>query len=395
MVALRVDPAAAGARRDAGDGEAVVARDDPHPDRAERRGDRVDPVGLLHAELLGAAHVAGAVGVGRQQGEERQLVDEAGHLVRPDRRGVEGARAHLHVADRLEPRAAAVEDGHACAHPPERVEEPGPARVEPEAVDGHLRPGDDRSRDEERGRRGEVARHLDLGQPERAGGRDGHAAGPAPHRRACRLEHQLGVVAGGTRLGHRRLPLGVQAGEEDGGLHLRARDRKPVRDPPEPVRAPDDERKPAAGRLDGGAHRAQRLGDALHRPRPERLVAGELEAAVLAGEDAREQARERAGVRAVDRPVRGAQPAQPDALDAELVVRGLLDHDAERAHCAERRLGVGRAPEAADAGLALRESAEQDGPVRDRLVPGDGDVARQRSRGQDPHDSSSGDTSTA
>ena len=69
----------------------------------------------------------------------------------------------------------------------------------------------------------------------------------------------------------------------------------------------------------------------------------------------------------------------------ELVVGDVLDLDAERAHRVDRRLRVAGAAEAVHARLALAERADQDGAVRDRLVPGHGDVPDERSSGLDPH----------
>src|SRR5581483_10833102 len=80
-------------------------------------------------------------------------------------------------------------------------------------------------------------------------------------------------------------------------------------------------------------------------------------------------------VAAVDRPPRRAEAAQADPVDAERVVVELLHLDSERTDGGDRRLGVRRAAEAANERLALGDRAEQDGPVRGRLVARDGDVA--------------------
>ncbi len=139
----------------------------------------------------------------------------------------------------------------------------------------------------------------------------------------------------------------------------------------------------AVGRLHLGPHPAQRRRDALHRPRRQRLVAGERELAVLPGEDAGTEAHERARVAAVDRA--GPQAAQADAPDDEVVVGDVLDLGAERAHRVDRRLRVARAAEAVHARLPLAERADQDGAVRDRLVPGHDDVPDERSSGLYAH----------
>ena len=107
-----------------------------------------------------------------------------------------------------------------------------------------------------------------------------------------------------------------------------------------------------------------------------------------------EQADEGAGVRTVDRPARRDEPAQALAEDVQRVVVVLVDRDPEGADGLDRRLGVGRAAEARDAGLAVAERAEQHGPVRDRLVSGDGDVPDEAGERLDPHSSITGATTT-
>jgi len=124
-----------------------------------------------------------------------------------------------------------------------------------------------------------------------------------------------------------------------------------------------------ARRLDTRAHPGQRLGDPGHRPSGERFVALELELLPgLPGQDAGQQADERAGVAAVDRAVRRAQAPQTDARDPQDFRTLLLDVDSQRSNGADRRLGVLGAAEAANDGLAVADRPDQDGPVGDRLV---------------------------
>src|SRR5581483_6242651 len=93
----------------------------------------------------------------------------------------------------------------------------------------------------------------------------------------------------------------------------------------------DPERQPARGRLDAGSQPPERLRDALHRPRPERLVAGELEAAArLPREQTGDEPDERARVAAVDGIGGLGQAAEPGATYGHRVA-GVLDRDAERA----------------------------------------------------------------
>ena len=134
--------------------------------------------------------------------------------------------------------------------------------MEREVAAGHKRPGDE----QRRGGR-EVARHDDLVESQRARRLHRDRARAAPDPCARRFEHELGVVAGGDALDHRRRPLGVQPGEEDRGLHLRARHLRLDLDPAQSGRASDHEGRVPVGGLDGRAHLPQRRGDPLHRPR--------------------------------------------------------------------------------------------------------------------------------
>ena len=70
-------------------------------------------------------------------------------------------------------------------------------------------------------------------------------------------------------------------------------------------------REAVLARLHRGAHRAQRLGDAVDRPAPDRLVAVERpDAAGLAGEPAGQQPQQRAGVADVEPAAGGLQRAR-------------------------------------------------------------------------------------
>jgi hypothetical protein len=137
-------------------------------------------------------------------------------------------------------------------------------------------------------------------------------------------------------------------------------------------------------RLDPRAHGAQGLRDPLHRPPRERLVADELEAPVLPGEDSRQEAHERSRVAAVERAGGLSQPAQARAADPHALAVD-LDFRSERPHGGRGRERVLRGPEPVDLALAVGDRAEHERAVRDGLVAGDGDVAPHRHRRVDAH----------
>ena len=67
------------------------------------------------------------------------------------------------------------------------------------------------------------------------------------------------------------------------------------------------------------------------------------------------------------------------------LVAFIVDASAERAHGSERRLRVSAAAEASDRRDAVGDGAEQQRPVRDRLVAGDGEVTVEAGRRLDSH----------
>ena len=261
-------------------------------------------------------------------------------------------------------------------------------------MDRQVGAGEERRADEERRRGGDVAGDDDLVELKPSCRFDGDGRGAAANARAGRLEHELRVVAGRHRFDDRRHTLGVEARQQDRGLHLRGRNRQHVLDPVERVRSVDRERRASVRRCDARAHSRERLGDAVHRSRAERVVAGEDEGAVLACEDAGQQAQEGSRVAAIDRVAGRAQSPQADSVHDELVVRFLVNRDTERADRVERRLGVARAPELAHARLAVRQCADEERAVGDRLVPGNGYVPDERAGRLDLHSSSTGATTT-
>ena len=168
------------------------------PERAKRVDRRLDPVGLLRAQLLGAAqHALAARARGRER-EQRQLVDRERHLARPPTVVADERRRSAPRGRRpgSPPISAPVVDGDRRAHPLEDVEQARAPRVEVDAVDVQLGAGHERRGDDERRRRGEVAGHLDLAEREPLG-RLGPSTlvGRTRHARAGRVEHALGVVA--------------------------------------------------------------------------------------------------------------------------------------------------------------------------------------------------------
>jgi hypothetical protein len=286
-------------------------------------------------------------------------------------------RLHFEICNGLAAHRAAVEDRDPGAHALQHGEETGAGRVDPDSVQADLGARKQRGRDDEGRRRREVSRDFEREWPQLPSRPDRHLAGLSPHAGAGVLEHPFAVIATRDRLAdHGRPGARVQSGEEQARLDLRARDRKLV--PNRGERASlDDERSVAVGRLDPSAHLAQRPRDPLERAARERLVADELEPAVLTGEDPGQEPHQRSGVPAVDRTLRWAQPPQAGAGHPhELALE--LDARPERSDSVGRRVRVRGGPEPGHRALPLGDRGDEESPVGDRLVARDGEVTAER-----------------
>ena len=258
------------------------------------------------------------------------------------------------------------------------------------------RAGQQRRGDEERRRCGEVAGHRDRAAAEALGRPDRHAAlalrRPARRRRASMRSVWSRVGTGSTTVVR---PVGVEPGEQNARLHLGARDRELVTDAVQ-LAALDAERQAARrrsrrwrpSRASGSAMRS--IGRA-----PQRLVAGQLEAAFLAGEDPGEQAQRRARrCRSRSGPRAARRPRRPAPVDA---------HRVDSSSCTVT-------PSARTAAIVDSVSAERPKPSTSvspsaiaptrtarceiDLSPGTAMSPAQRGRRLDLHSASTGETTT-
>ena len=275
-----------------------------------------DTVGFLEAELLGALHDGLALGVRAEQRHQRQLVDRERYLVWLDhgapraaprpRRARRPARSSASVPGSSRSPTITAPIRSAIRRKPVRVQlsptsftttrEP-PTRV----AAATMKAADDGS-----------PGHDDLVELELVHLRHRDPRAVALERHARAAQQALGVVAARRRLDDGRRARGHHPGDQHARLHLRARDRELVLDPGELGAAHREGREAAVASVDRGAHHAERLGHAVHRPAANRAVAVERpDAARLPGEPARQQPHERAGVAHVD-----AVPPWPRAARA-------------------------------------------------------------------------------
>jgi hypothetical protein len=143
---------------------------------------------------------------------------------------------------------------------------------------------------------------------DRTGGFDGDSQG---------IQHALRVVARHERLLDQRRPRGIETGQEQRALDLRARDFERVIERSELracVERPDLERRSDIVRAlrmrvaaDHGAARPKRGDHASHRPLRERRVADEPRLKRLCGKHTRQQAHRGSGVSAIELGARSLQ----------------------------------------------------------------------------------------
>ena len=258
---------------------------------------------------------------------------------------------------------------------------------------GPREPGSERGRDEERRRR------RSRRAPRSRAARAARPASPSiAAARAARARRRVSMRSVWSRVG-----TGSRRSSPPRRSRPASRTRSsPARSPPaarsrsRAARAP----RPRAAAWPSvvstaRAHRAQRLGDAAHRPRAERLVADQLEPlpcwpASRPGKQphrvpALPQSIGAAGARSPRGPTPGRAASSPSFSTSTPSARTARERrpvSAERPKPAIRRLAVG-------------DRAEQQRAVRDRLVAGHGDAALNGGRRLDPHSPSTGENDHA
>ena len=221
-------------------------------------------------------------------------------------------------------------------------------------------------------------------EPQALGRVDADRARP---RRSTRAPAACSISSVWSRVGAGSItvvvPVGAEAGEQDGRLHLRARDRQLVVDRLE-RRAGDRQRQMPVGGLDLRAHPPQRLGDALHRPRRERLVAGQREGRRPGTRAARRSAA-RACRRCRSRSSRTRSPRRPTPCTVSSSPSSSTCAPSART-AASVDSGVARAPEAAHVASRRRRPRRAAARgARSTCRPGTAKCPSSRTRGLNPH----------
>ena len=274
-------------------------------------------------------------------------VDRAHRLPRPLAR-------HLHV--------------EVGAHPPQHLDETDAAGVQAHVLDHQVRPGGDAGGHHEEGGRRRVAGDVEIEGRQGAGldpGTAGDGRQPGPEGG----QEPFGVVTAGGRLGDLGGAGGLQAGDEQGRLHLGAGHRQ-IESGAGQVAAPDRQRDehPALPAVDAGAHGPQRLDHPGHGTAGQGRVAVEDAVERPAGQQPGQEAGRRPRVAAVDDGFGLAQAVESRAPHAGHAVGGGADLHAQGGDGGAGAADVVAVGQAADAGCPVGHGREQQGPVRDRLV---------------------------
>jgi hypothetical protein len=318
--------------------------------------------------------------VRRERRDRRQFVDEARHFLGRD---LERPGAVMLDGDRPA-RLAGLRGGHldlhAGAEPAQDIQERRPRRIQPDIVDADLRAGQRRGGHEPERRGREVAGDAQRLRAEAlaAGDRDREAVDV--DRAAEGAQRALRMVARRRGLDDRRRARRVQAGEQDGALHLRARRlgamldgvQRPAVDPVDPV---DNNRGVAVGGLDPCAHAFEGGNHAPHRAPGQRRIADEGRGERMAGQHAGEQPQRRAGIPGVERRRGRTELAKPSSQYNDGASRPFRNLDTELPQARQRGPAVGPGGEVGKGRPAVRERRQQGVPVGDRLIAGDAQAA--------------------
>ena len=281
MIAGGVDSCAV-ERLAAGHVEAVFEFGDFCAHGAEVFGDERDAVGFFDAQFAGVANADAAAGVRRNGREHRQLIDELG-----GDRAADLCRSHAllrsrnaHGADKLGVLLLDMKNGDFCAECGEHVEQGGAGWIEAKRIEDEVGAGKERCGTQEKCSGRQIAGNGSLDGVERLRTRDGDGATVARDRCAEGAQGKLAVIAGAHGFADGCGSLGLQAGEQNAGLHLRAGNRSGVVDGRQ-FPAFDGERRVAISKREACSHPLQRLANALHGPARKRCVADKRKAAAL------------------------------------------------------------------------------------------------------------------
>src|SRR5262249_29473620 len=234
---------------------------------------------------------------------------------------------------------------------------------------------------------GGVSRHHDRGRHELHLAPHGDLAAVDTFRFEANLgpemlEQAFGMVAARLAFDHGGFARRGKTGEQYRRLDLRRGDGRAIDDRDWITRAGkrDGQAAAVAGALRAGADACKRLEDALHGAPAQARVAVEGRADGTAADRPHDEAAAGAGIAEVEHANGRAEAADADAMDAPGPFTRAFDLGPERTHSIGGVEHVLAFEQPGDAGLADRERAEDQRPVRDRFVAGHARGAFERAR---------------
>ena len=353
------------------DGEAFRLFLDPDAAGGQAGRHQGDAVAFLDPHLTDTAHHRRPLDEGGRGGQHRIFVDHRGRPLRRYDHAPELRMPGGDVADLLAPGHAAVRDGQVRAHLAPGLEQAGAQRVEHDALDRDLRPGDDQPRRQREGGRRRVAGHGDGGSRQWLAATQAHTPALAGRRDsdldAEGSQHPLGMIPARLRLRHRGDTGGVEPGQQDSRLDLGGGDGLDMVDRRQtPAADRDRQAVPGVLPVEPRAHVGQGPGHPLHRTFSQAGVAVEGHGDGIARRRPHQQANPRPGVAAVDDARRLCEPALPRHPPAALAQP--FDRRAKSLDRAGRGQDVVAFQQAFDPGHARRHGPEDQGAMGDGLV---------------------------
>ena len=354
-------------------------------DRAQIRDDGGDAIALLHAQLGGAGDHRLAVGArARHASSGSSSIIDGTIVVADANRRASDARPNDDVGDPFPAtRGARARTRRSRPSARERLERTRCAsrsRTHPSSVSSPpsasaASPAKNAADD------GSPGTTVSSARDARVRRRELDACAAPNDVDAARAEHALGVIARSRRLARpSRARRRRSAGEQDGALHLRARDLAAATRCRAALRRERSSASPPCG---GSSTRAPiaSSGFATRRIGRRLRLASPTNVAVIgsAGDDAGHEPRRRAAVAAVEIVRRRAQRRADRRPSTTMSCRQRRNVRAERAQHAGRGVHVGRLEDAGDARRAVAERGEDQRAMRDRLV------ARDAQRAADLH----------
>ena len=277
------------------------------------------------------------------------------------------------------------------AHLDQGLVEAGARRVQPDRRQRHLGSLDEQRRGDRKGGRARVARHRDRLRPQlRLAAQRDRPGPPASSSVAIVAPKPPSIRSVWSRVGSASITTvspGALSPASSTADFTCAEGIGVVYCTGSGLAAPDqrDRQPPAAPAARLGAEQRQRVGHPPHRPAAQAGVAGEGRGDVGGRHRAHDQPHAGAGVAVVDDVLRLPEAADADALDPPLAGPEPLDRRAEGPH---RPAGVDHVlalEQAGDPGLADRQRAEDQRPVRDRLVARHLGASAERPAGRGAH----------